>query len=122
MLETRDLRWLRFGLVFVWLSTAFVSIWELRGQSLQLLTGAGIADPTLASTLILAGAGVDAAFGLAMWFRPGRAVYLWALGMMGLMTLVATVLTPTLWLHPLGPLTKNVPMAVALLILARPRP
>jgi hypothetical protein len=36
-----------------------------------------------------------------------------------LMTLVATILYPSLWLHPLGPLTKNIPAAAALLILAK---
>ncbi len=36
-----------------------------------------------------------------------------------LMTVAATILIPGLWLHPLGPLTKNVPIAVALWILSR---
>jgi hypothetical protein len=40
------------------------------------------------------------------------------LAMLG-MTVVATVMQPTLWLHPLGPLTKNVPIAVVLWILMR---
>lgn len=121
MLDSRDLILLRNGLVFVWLATAVVSVWELQGQSLQLLTSAGIHDRTLAFLLILGGAAVDAAFGLAMWIKPGRVVYLTALGTMGAMTVAATALAPALWLHPLGPLTKNVPIAVALWILARAR-
>ena len=36
-----------------------------------------------------------------------------------LMTGVATAIDPSLWLHPLGPLTKNVPIAALLLVLAR---
>ena len=40
------------------------------------------------------------------------------LAMLG-MTVVATWLQPALWLHPLGPLTKNVPIAVVLWILMR---
>lgn len=121
MLDSRDLVLLRYGLVFVWLATAFVSVWELQGQSLQLLTSAQIHDRTLAFMLILGGAGVDAAFGFAMWIKPGRKVYLAALVTMGAMTLAATALAPALWLHPLGPLTKNVPLALALWILARAR-
>lgn len=39
-----------------------------------------------------------------------------------LMTFTATLLVPALWLHPLGPLTKNLPIAVALLLLARHPP
>ena len=43
------------------------------------------------------------------------------LAMLG-MTLVATVMLPALWLHPLGPLTKNVPIAVVLWMLMRRSP
>jgi hypothetical protein len=56
-----------------------------------------------------------------MWIKPGRTVYLAALGTMVVMTLAATAVAPALWLHPLGPLTKNVPIAVALWVLARAR-
>ena len=121
MLEARDLSLLRFGLIFMWLATAFASVWELHGQSLRLLTSAGIDDRTLAFALILGGAGLDAALGTAMWIKPGRAVYTAAFGTMAVMTLAATAIAPALWLHPLGPLTKNVPIGIALWILARAR-
>jgi DoxX-like family len=121
MLAAGELSVLRAGLIFVWLGTAFASVWELHGQSHQLLTGAGIHDRSLALMLILGGAGLDAALGCAMWIKPGRTVYLAALGTMVAMTLAATAAAPTLWLHPLGPLTKNVPIAIALWILARTR-
>lgn len=121
MLAARDLNLLRRGLIFVWLATAFASMWELRDQSLQLLTSAGIHDRTLAFMLILCGAGLDAAFGFAMWIKPGRTVYLAALVTMAVMTLTATAIAPALWLNPLGPLTKNVPIAIALWVLARTR-
>ena len=121
MPAARDLGLLRFGLIFVWLATAFVSVWELHGQSLQLLTSAGIDDRRLSFVLILGGAGLDAAFGFAMWVKPGRTVFLAALGTLVVMTLAVTAIAPALWLHPLGPLTKNVPIAVALWVLARAR-
>lgn len=112
---------LRFSVIFVWLFTALASLWELHGQSAQLLAGAEINDPRLVALLVWGGACVDAALGLAMWVKPGRWTYFSALGMMLLMTLVATILEPALWLHPLGPLTKNVPMAAALWLLAKAR-
>jgi DoxX-like family len=121
MLADRDLSVLRFGLIFVWLATAFVSVWELHGQSLQLLVNAGVTDRQLAVTLILGGAALDAALGLAMWIKPGRAVYVAALSVMVVMTLTATAMAPALWLHPLGPLTKNVPIAIVLWLLANSR-
>jgi hypothetical protein len=121
-LSARDQQWLRLSIVAVWLATAVVSIRELEGQSASLLLAAGVQDPTLARLLILSGAGVDAALGLALLLRPARWSYLAALVVMVLMTAVATALDPALWLHPLGPLTKNLPIAAILLLLARTRP
>ena len=117
--DAQTRRWLRSSLVFVWLATACVSILERDGQSQALLRDAGLRDATLIATLIWGGAMVDAALGLLMWFKPGRRVYLLALAVMAGMTLLATVLNAGLWLHPLGPLAKNVPLAVALVMLAR---
>lgn len=110
-----DDRLLRLSLVAVWLVTAIVSIVELDGQSRQVLAQAGIASPPwLVQWLIVGGAAADLAVGLALWLRPGRASYAAALALMLVMTLVATVLQPTLWLHPLGPLLKNLPIAALL--------
>ena len=62
---------------------------------------------------------MDLVLGLWLWLRPGRTVYRLALAVMLLMTGVATAIDPSLWLHPLGPLTKNLPIAALLLVLAR---
>jgi hypothetical protein len=108
-------RLLRLSLVAVWLFTAFASLVELNGQSRQVLADAGIASPPwLVQLLILGGAAADLVIGLALWWRPGRTSYLAALGLMLLMTAVATFLQPALWLHPLGPLLKNLPIAALL--------
>ena len=115
-----DDRLLRFSLVTVWLFTAVASIVELDGQSRQVLAEAGIASPPwLVQLLIVGGAVADLAVGLALWWRPGRASYLAAFGLLLLMTAVATVLQPSLWLHPLGPLLKNLPIAALLWHLCR---
>lgn len=110
-----DDRLLRLSLVAVWLLTAVASIVELDGQSRQVLAEAGIASPPwLVQLLIVGGAAADLAVGLALWWRPGRISYLAAFGLLLLMTAVATFLQPTLWLHPLGPLLKNLPIAALL--------
>jgi hypothetical protein len=110
-----DDRLLRLSLVAVWLFTAFASLVELNGQSRQVLADAGIASPPwLVQLLILGGAAADLVIGLALWRRPGRTSYLAALGLMLLMTAAATFLQPALWLHPLGPLLKNLPIAALL--------
>ncbi|MFV0675147.1 DoxX-like family protein [Variovorax sp. tm] len=108
-------RLLRLSLVAVWLFTAVASIVELNGQSRQVLAAAGIASPQwLVQGLIVGGAAADLAVGIALWRCPGRASYAAALALMLVMTLVATVLQPGLWLHPLGPLLKNIPIAALL--------
>lgn len=112
-------RFLRLSLVFVWLWTAVVSVWELQGQSRALLVAGGVSNTEVANALVLAGAALDAILGLWLLLHPTRTAYLLALATMVVMTLVATVLSPYLWLHPLGPLSKNVPIAVVLWLLAR---
>lgn len=112
-------RYLRLSLVFVWLWTAVVSVWELQGQSRALLVAGGVSDTGVVNALVLAGAALDAILGLWLLLRPTRPAYLLALATMVVMTLVATVLSPSLWLHPLGPLSKNIPIAVVLWLLAR---
>lgn len=117
-LEARDVKLLRYCLVFVWLATSLVSVIEWHGQSAELLRAAGMQQPALMDTLILGGAVVDALLGLALWLKPSRRVYLMALFMMAAMTMLASLLRPDLWLHPLGPLTKNVALAGLLWVLA----
>ena len=110
-------RLLRASLVVVWLATAVVSVWELHGQSRELLAGlptawAGGHAPWLPTAIILAGATADAVLGLWLALRPGRKAYGAALLMM-----LATAIQPAWWLHPFGPLTKNLPIAAILWVL-----
>ena len=101
-------------LSLVWLWTGVVSLIERSGQSTALLQGTLISDPTWQQAVIVAGALLDLALGAALWWRPQRRVYDIALACMVLMTAVATILSPSLWLHPLGPLLKNLPIALLL--------
>lgn len=112
-------RALRWSLAFVWLATAGASLWEIHGQGGELLIRAGVQGLALRDALAGSGALLDLALGLALVWRPGRLAYWAALAAMGAMTLAATFLLPDLWLHPLGPLTKNVPIGAALWALAR---
>lgn len=119
---TPDLRLWRLSLVAVWLATAAVSLLEWQGQSLALLREAGVHDQALAHALIAVGAVVDAAIGMALWFRPGRASHGAALLCVLGYTVLASVLTPGQWLHPFGPLLKNLPIAAMLWTLLRKSP
>ena len=115
-------RLLRASLVVVWLATAVVSVWELHGQSRELLAGLPTAwtegnTSWLPTAILLAGAAADAVLGLWLALRPGRKAYGAALLMMLAMTLLATAIQPAWWLHPFGPLTKNLPIAAILWVL-----
>jgi hypothetical protein len=91
-----------------------VSLWEWRGTSLALLQGAGLTDPQLNLALIVGGAGWDLALGWALLCQPSRTVAMAAGGTVVLFTALATWLTPEQWLHPLGPLLKNIPILTLL--------
>jgi hypothetical protein len=110
---------LRLSLVAVWLITGVVSLMELHGQSADLLKSAGLSNTFWIDTLIWSGAGLDFLLGFALWWAPRRSIYAIALASMCLMTLIATLLSPSLWLHPLGPLLKNIPIAAMLYVLIR---
>ena len=115
-------RLLRASLVVVWLATAVVSVWELHGQSRELLAGLPTAwtegnTSWLPTAIILAGAAADAVLGLWLALRPGRKAYGAALLMMLAMTVLATAIQPAWWLHPFGPLTKNLPIAAIVWVL-----
>jgi hypothetical protein len=113
-------RLLRLSLVAVWLVTAAVSLLELNGQSREVLADAGVTSPSwLVQSLIIGGAVADLLVGIALWRWPSRTSYISALALMATMTLAATVLQPSLWLHPLGPLLKNLPIAAVLWHLIR---
>lgn len=113
-------RFMHASLVVVWLGTAVVSALDYLGLSglnhegARLLDQGGISDARWQALLIWSGLLADLALGLALLLRPGRAIYLSALLLMTAMTVIGTALQPTLWLHPLGPLLKNLPIAAML--------
>jgi hypothetical protein len=113
------LRLLHASLVFIWLATALVSAMEWQGQSVALLMRAHIVDATLQHAIIGAGIAADLAIGIGLAWHPGRTACGAALLGVVTMTVVATLLLPRLWLDPLGPLLKNLPIAAALLLLIR---
>ncbi|MGM9514134.1 DoxX-like family protein [Roseateles sp. DB2] len=112
----RHRRLARASLIALWLGTAVVSLLGWQGISRELLTGT-LLPPAWHGAAIAVGSAADALLGLALWRWDRPWVYRACLALIGLMTLVATVLQPALWLHPLGPLSKNLPVAALLLIL-----
>ncbi len=112
---------LRASIAAVWIWTAIVSAWLYpRASSLELLARVG-APAALGPLLLYGAAFVDLVFGvlsLAWPRRLGSRARLWALQIALIVVYTALISwrLPEFWLHPYGPLSKNLPM-IALLIL-----
>ncbi|ALE53637.1 SDR family oxidoreductase [Paraburkholderia sp. RL17-368-BIF-A] len=112
---------LRVSIAAVWIWTAIVSAWLYpRASSLELLARVG-APAALAPLLLYGAALLDLAFGVLslVWPRRlGPRARLWTLQIVLIVLYTALISwrLPEFWLHPYGPLSKNLPM-IALLIL-----
>jgi uncharacterized protein YbjT (DUF2867 family) len=109
---------LLLSLALVWISTGLVSAFFYPVEdSYALLARLGISD--FAAPLALYGAAaLDIALGVGLFFSRhirlvGILQILLILGYTGLITLFL----PEFWLHPYGPLTKNLPLLAATLVL-----
>lgn len=111
---------LRVAVALVWLWTGIVSLGLYPLQdSYALLARVGLHG--IAATAALYGAALlDLALGAGTLFAPGRwRPVLWAaqLALIAGYSLLITVFLPEYWLHPYGPLTKNLPMMAAIALL-----
>jgi uncharacterized protein YbjT (DUF2867 family) len=109
---------LRGVIALVWLSAGLVSAFFYPLQeSYALLARVGLSGTT-ATVALFGAAALDLLLGLATlsdrWLRPALLGQL--LGML-LYTLIISLFLPDYWLHPFGPVVKNLPLAVATLVL-----
>lgn len=121
----RRAAWLAILLPLVRLAVALVWIWTFvvsiglypRDQSLALLARVG-AEGALATWLLNGAAVFDLALGIGtLALAPAwRARLLWPLqlALMAFYTAAISWAMPEFWLHPFGPLSKNLPMAAAI--------
>ncbi|HYH19761.1 MAG TPA: SDR family oxidoreductase [Azospirillum sp.] len=107
---------LRLSLAFLWIATGLVSLGIYPvADSLDLLAGVGLRDgPAL--TALYGAAGWDLALGtaLAAGVRP-HLVGALQIGTILTFTVILSLFLPGFWVHPFGPLTKNVPVIAATL-------
>ena len=108
---------LRFAIAFVWLWSGITSLFFYPHElSYQLLAATGISGS--AAPMMLYGlALMDIALGLATLspYRPARLMS-WQIGIVLVYTLVVSFALPEFWLHPFGPLLKNIPFLLCLWI------
>jgi hypothetical protein len=121
------LAWLRPVLIaaiaIVWIATAIVSagVYPIA-DSLALLARVGLTG-TLAMIALYGAAALDLALGIATLVLRRRRL-LWRLQAALILgyTAIITVFLPEQWLHPYGPVTKNLPLLAALWLLHETEP
>ena len=116
------MRWLlpvlRWSIALVWIITGLVSLGLYPvEQSYALLERTGV-PPALQPLFLYGAAILDLSLGiLALWPRRSGLVWL-AQGLLVLAyTIIITLKLPEFWLHPYGPVLKNLPFLAALWIL-----
>ena len=105
----------RLVLAMIWLITACLSagLTPLE-DSLALLAPLGL-QGQIALFALYGAVVLDAAFGIATLLRPGPRLWLLQAGLIVFYSVVIAVYLPAFWLHPFGPLLKN--LAVLSLLL-----
>jgi uncharacterized protein YbjT (DUF2867 family) len=108
---------LRFALAMVWIAAAVVSAGLYpKERSLALLAPLGLTGVG-AIVALYGAAALDTLMGVLTLARPSRALWLGQILLVGFYSLVIAIALPEFWLHPFGPLVKNLPILAVLFIL-----
>ena len=109
---------LRLSIAFVWIFTGIISATVVPvEQSYTMLEKAGISGDWAPITLYGAAA-VDIALGIATLFSYRISIVgLFQIGVILLYTLIITFTQAEQWLHPFGPVSKNIPLLASTMIL-----
>jgi uncharacterized protein YbjT (DUF2867 family)/uncharacterized membrane protein YphA (DoxX/SURF4 family) len=108
---------LRLALAVVWIVTGILSLGIYPQEaSLAMLAQVGLHGP--AAAIALYGAALlDYALGIATLAAPSR--FVWRTQMLLVLgyTVIISLFLPGYWLHPFGPVLKNIPILALLLVL-----
>ncbi len=109
---------MRWTLALMWLATGVISLWLYpRELSLEMLARVGL-QGGLAEVALWSAGLLDLALGAALLVARWRPwVYLAQLALVLGYTLIITACLPEQWLHPFGPLLKNLPLLAMILTL-----
>jgi uncharacterized protein YbjT (DUF2867 family) len=104
------------AIALFWVATGMITLGPGRAAALAHLRAAGF-PLWLAEPLLVAGAYFDYAIGLLLLLRPlTRFVLLLMLVVTPVYLIAGSVLAPQLWLDPLGPFLKIVPLLIATML------
>lgn len=110
---------LRASIAIVWIWTGIVSLGLYPpSESYALLARMGVTG-VVATTMLYGAALLDIALGVGVFVLRDRR-WLWAaqIAVMLAYTVLISIWLPEWWLHPYGPMIKNVPLLVATMLLA----
>src|SRR5690606_36425388 len=109
---------LRFSIAAVWIWTGIVSLGLFPvEESYALLDRVGV-PRSLAPVMLYAAAALDLAFGILMLvLAQRRPLYLLQIAVILGYTAIISWRLPEFWLHPYGPILKNLPMLAGIYLL-----
>ncbi|NRR32149.1 SDR family oxidoreductase [Oxalobacteraceae bacterium] len=109
-------------MAMLWLLTAAVSWfgWP-HAESFAWLAACGI-PPAWQEPVLLGASVADCVMGLALLLRPRRWLWLMQLTLVLGYTVAMTFCLPEFWLHPFGPLSKNLPVLALMALMWRVTP
>lgn len=100
-----------------WLASGVIGIVSL-GEAAAHMEAAGFGT-VVSMLIVILGGLVDIGLGLAVLYRPTARLALWGMVIVTLTYLTAgTLLSPALWLDPLGPYVKTLPAALLAVVAA----
>jgi len=101
-----------YSLAFLWFFTGLTSMYFSPEIGYEILASANITG-SMAGFSVYAGCGLDIVLGL--WLLTSVKTKLCCIvqvATIALYTLILTVVDASFWLHPFGPITKNIPIIV----------
>lgn len=109
----------RTSLAFLWLFSAITSSFWAYSTSQQILADINISS-SFADIMIYGGSLLDLVLGI--WILSGWRFRTCCYSQIVIITIYSVLLTfiaPSFWLHPFGPITKNIPVMVLVWLLAK---
>ena len=102
----------KISLAFLWIFTGLTSLFFAPDIGYEILERGGVTGQ-LADFCLVSGALADIFIGL--WVLSNkfqRLCFFVQVGIILIFTLLLTIIAPAFWLHPFGPVTKNIPIMV----------
>ncbi len=102
----------KYSLAFLWIFTGLTSVFFSPEIGYEILANADITG-SLAEVAIYAGGILDIVLGL--WLITSFKTKLCCIvqiSIISIYTVLLTFIEPSFWLHPFGPITKNIPIIV----------